>query len=187
MGPLNMTSTKIGLCAEGRPTVQGYRKGKPTPPWTFGALEAAGGLRSTADDLITFARSCIDPPAEAVGDALRLASQTFHRSRLPSGNKGLGWMLRSIPSRPPLRPGTTVGPTGHRVSLRSMRYSPGQLWHSAMLDPAHSAARWPGVGSVRRPGELKPSHGRTPGYGAATASISNRPLVGVLSSVSTPR
>jgi CubicO group peptidase (beta-lactamase class C family) len=99
LGPLNMTSTKIGLCAEGRPTVQGYRKGKPTPPWTFGALEAAGGLRSTADDLITFARSCIDPPAEAVGDALRLASQTFHRSRLPSGNKGLGWMLRSHPKQ----------------------------------------------------------------------------------------
>lgn len=96
LGPLGMTATRIGSCGEASPTVQGFRKGKPTPPWTFGALEGAGGLRSTVDDLITFARTCIDPPAGPVGEALQLARQTFHHSRVPSGSKGLGWMLRSL-------------------------------------------------------------------------------------------
>jgi len=94
LAPLDMTATRIGSCGEGTVTVQGFRKGRPTRPWTFGALEAAGGLRSTANDLITFARACLDPPDGPLGEALRLARQPFWRGRLPSGNRGLGWMLR---------------------------------------------------------------------------------------------
>lgn len=99
LGPLGMAATKIGSCGEGTAIVQGFRKGNPTPAWTFGALEAAGGLRSTVNDLTAFARACIEPPDTAVGEALRLAAQTFHHSRLPSGNKGLGWMHRSHPKQ----------------------------------------------------------------------------------------
>jgi CubicO group peptidase (beta-lactamase class C family) len=99
LGPLGMTATRIGSCGEGTATVQGFRKGRPTPPWTFGALEAAGGLRSTINDLVTFAGACIDPPEGSVGEAIRLARQPFHESRLPSGSMGLGWMLRSHPKR----------------------------------------------------------------------------------------
>ena len=99
LGPLGMTATRIGGCGEGTAPVQGFRKGKPTPPWTFGALEAAGGLRSTITDLVTFAGACIDPPAGALGDALRMTRGPFHRSRLPSGSMALGWMLRSHPKR----------------------------------------------------------------------------------------
>ena len=99
LGPLGMTATKIGSCGDGTITVQGFRKGKPAPAWTFGALEAAGGLRSTVNDLTDFARSCIDPPDGAVGEALRVAGEIFHRSKVPSGNMGLGWMLRSRPGQ----------------------------------------------------------------------------------------
>jgi CubicO group peptidase (beta-lactamase class C family) len=55
--PLGMMATRIGSCGDGTPTVRGFRKGRPTPPWTFGALEAAGGLRSTINDLVIFARA----------------------------------------------------------------------------------------------------------------------------------
>ena len=96
LDPLGMTATKIGSCGEGTTTVQGFRKGQPTPPWTFGALEGAGGLRSTVNDLIMFARGCIDPPDGHPGEALQVARRTFHHSRMPSGSKGLGWMLRSL-------------------------------------------------------------------------------------------
>ncbi len=99
LGPLNMTATRIGSCGEGNDTVPGFRKGRPTPPWTFGALEAAGGLRSTINDLLVFAGACLDPPEGSVGDALRLTREPFHRSRLPSGSRSLGWMLRSHPKR----------------------------------------------------------------------------------------
>ena len=95
LAPLGMSATQIGSCGEGTATVQGFRKGQPTPPWTFGALEGAGGLRSTVDDLTAFARACIDPPGGTVGEALQLANQPFHRTRTPAGNKGLGWMLRT--------------------------------------------------------------------------------------------
>jgi CubicO group peptidase (beta-lactamase class C family) len=99
LAPLGMTATRVGSCGDGTATVQGFRKGKPTPSWTFGALEAAGGLRSTINDLFIFAGACLDPPEASVGDALRLTREPFRRRRLPSGSMGLGWMLRSHPKR----------------------------------------------------------------------------------------
>jgi len=94
LGPLGMRATAAGSCGEGIAPVPGFRKGKPTPPWTFGALEACGALRSTAADLLTFARACLDPPAGTLGEALDLARRPFHRKRLPVA-MGLGWMLRN--------------------------------------------------------------------------------------------
>jgi len=96
LGPLGLTATGVGGCGETSPTpVPGFRKGKHTPPWTFGALEGAGALRSTATDLLAFAGACLDPPPGAVGEALSLARRPFHRGRLPFAALGLGWMLRT--------------------------------------------------------------------------------------------
>lgn len=114
LSPLGMRATRIGSCGGDTQTVQGFRKGRPTPPWTFGALEGAGGIRSTVGDLITFARACFDPPDGPVGEALDLARRPFFRSRLPSGSRGLGWMLRSHQKRPtptPWHNGGTFGAT----------------------------------------------------------------------------
>lgn len=95
LAPLGMRATAVGGCGESRDPVPGFRKGRPTPPWTFGALEGAGALRSTAADLLTLARACLDPPAGPLGEALDLARRPFHRGRLPFAAVGLGWMLRT--------------------------------------------------------------------------------------------
>ena len=95
LSPLGLAATGVGRCAPGGSTVQGYRKGKPVPPWTFGALEGAGALRSTVHDLLTFARTCLDPPSGTIGEALELARRPFHQGRLPFPTVGLGWMLRT--------------------------------------------------------------------------------------------
>ena len=93
--PLGLTATGVGGCGPGTTPVPGFRKGKPTPPWTFGALAGAGALRSTAADLLAFAGACLDPPPGALGEALALARRPFHRGRLPFAAVGLGWMLRT--------------------------------------------------------------------------------------------
>jgi CubicO group peptidase (beta-lactamase class C family) len=95
LDPLGMTETGAGACGPGRTPVPGFRKGKPTPPWTFGALEGAGALRSTAGDLLVFAAACLDPPAGIVGEALTLARRPHRQGRLPFAANGLGWMLRT--------------------------------------------------------------------------------------------
>ena len=95
LAPLGMRATADGTCGEASTPVPGFRKGKPTPPWTFGALEGAGAFRSTASDLLVFARACLDPPAGTLGEALDLARRPFHRRRGPAAAMGLGWMLRS--------------------------------------------------------------------------------------------
>jgi D-alanyl-D-alanine-carboxypeptidase/D-alanyl-D-alanine-endopeptidase len=93
LSPLGMTSTAAGGCGAGTREVQGFRRGKPTPPWTFAALAGAGALRSTATDLIAFARACINPPDGTVGEALDLSKRKRHGGPFPGGGVGLGWML----------------------------------------------------------------------------------------------
>jgi D-alanyl-D-alanine-carboxypeptidase/D-alanyl-D-alanine-endopeptidase len=93
LSPLEMASTSVGGCGPGARPVPGFRRGKPTPPWTFGALAGAGALRSTATDLITFARACINPPDNTVGEALVLSRRKRHKGPFPGGAVGLGWML----------------------------------------------------------------------------------------------
>lgn len=94
LSPLGMRATAVGTCGEGSAPVLGFRKGKPTAPWTFGALEGAGALRTTASDLLTFARACVDPPSGTLGEALGLARRPFHHKGR-SVAAGLGWMLRN--------------------------------------------------------------------------------------------
>ena len=104
--PLGLTSTGTDGC-DGREPVPGFSKGKPTPPWTFGAVPGAGALRSTVTDMLDFAAATIDPPAGLVGEALDLARRPAHRNRLGIGGMGLGWQLRA--SR---RPGSVVWHNG---------------------------------------------------------------------------
>jgi CubicO group peptidase (beta-lactamase class C family) len=98
--PLGMAATGIGTT----PVVPGFRKSKPTPPWTFGAVAGAGALRSTAEDLITFAGACIDPPPGRLGEAIELARQPAWKGRIRCA--GLGWQIRL--GRPGQPPGETM-------------------------------------------------------------------------------
>jgi CubicO group peptidase (beta-lactamase class C family) len=89
--PLGMTDTGFD---ELEP-VPGFRGKKPTPPWTFGALGAAGSLRSTLADMVTFAAASIDPPVGTLGEAMTLARQPVFTGRMQ--RVGLGWMMRTMP------------------------------------------------------------------------------------------
>jgi D-alanyl-D-alanine-carboxypeptidase/D-alanyl-D-alanine-endopeptidase len=102
LAPLGLASTAVGDCGAATAPVRGFRRGRPTPPWSFGALQGAGALRSTLTDLVTFARACIRPPSDTIGEALRLAQRPFHVGRLPFAGMGLGWMLRNPNDGPTL-------------------------------------------------------------------------------------
>lgn len=79
--------------------VPGYRGRRPTPPWTFGALQGAGALRSTAADLMSFAAACIDPPDGTLGEAMRMAQRRRRGGRI--AGVGLGWHVRGLPGAEP--------------------------------------------------------------------------------------
>jgi len=91
--PLGMTATSV----DGADPVPGFRKSRPTPPWTMGALAGAGALRSTLTDLIGFAGACLDPPTGTLGEALDLARAPAYRGRLGISGMGLCWQLRPTP------------------------------------------------------------------------------------------
>jgi len=100
--------TPLGLSATGfgsTDVVQGYRGRRPTPPWTFGALQGAGALRSTAADMIAFAGACIEGPDGILGEAMELARQPVYSGRFGLGSVGLGWQMRALP------PGRPAGRT----------------------------------------------------------------------------
>lgn len=99
LDPLGLDHIGVGTCRSGSEMVQGFRKGKPTPPWTFGALAACGAMRSTPADLLSLARSALDPPTGRVGDAMRLAAEARRDGPARDMRIGLGWMTRSGPTR----------------------------------------------------------------------------------------
>ncbi len=101
--PLGLTDTCISLDRERAARVaQGHtRKRKVTPLWNLNALAGAGALRSTATDLVRFARAQLDPGTSEIADAIQLTHQHQHRiNRLSArGAVYLGWMgLRLAPS-----------------------------------------------------------------------------------------
>ena len=97
--PLGMASTGVGSCRGSNQVVPGFRKERPTPPWTMGALQGAGAVRSTMADMVTFANATIYPPSGPIGEALTLAATPVYPARGPRGGQGLGWMIRTWPGR----------------------------------------------------------------------------------------
>ncbi|MCB2224549.1 MAG: beta-lactamase family protein [Actinobacteria bacterium] len=102
LDPLGLTATGCDDCRGGGPVVGGFRRRRETPPWTFGALEAAGALRSTPADMLRFAAACLDAPAGPLGGALEASFGPHHRGRLQ--RVGLGWQHRVVPPRGGRRP-----------------------------------------------------------------------------------
>ncbi|MEV0384760.1 serine hydrolase domain-containing protein [Nonomuraea sp. NPDC050643] len=88
--PLGMTDTGV---ADGRARlVRGHdRRRRPVPPWHLAGLAGAGGLRSTAADLVTFVRAHLAPDSSAIGEAIRLSRQSEHRINSFAWIH-LGWM-----------------------------------------------------------------------------------------------
>jgi serine-type D-Ala-D-Ala carboxypeptidase/endopeptidase len=91
LDPLAMTDTSLVVPEDKRARfVGGYSpKGEATANWDFDAFAPAGGLRSTANDLLKFIRAALNPGDDALGRALKLSLQVH--SEVSLERVGLGW------------------------------------------------------------------------------------------------
>jgi serine-type D-Ala-D-Ala carboxypeptidase/endopeptidase len=91
LDPLAMTDTSpVVPEAKRARLVSGYSpKGEATANWDFDAFAPAGGLRSTANDLLKFIRAALNPGDDALGRALKLSLQVH--SEVSLERVGLGW------------------------------------------------------------------------------------------------
>ena len=98
--PLGLRDTGEALTGARRARLAQPRtaRGEPTPPWDFATLEACGGLRSTAADLLRFAAANLG----AVPSDLLPAMRDSHRPRRAGGSDrvriGLGWHVMPLKS-----------------------------------------------------------------------------------------
>ena len=92
--PLGLTDTGVTV-PPGR-LIQGHTgRGRPTPPWNLADLAGAGGLRSTAADMVTFLRAQLAGESDP---AIRLTREVKHRIN-PFAWAHLGWMGRRLHAR----------------------------------------------------------------------------------------
>jgi CubicO group peptidase (beta-lactamase class C family) len=108
LGPLGMTGSAFDLPRElaDRRAVPHRLDREQTEMWAFDAFAPAGGLRSSAEDMLTFAQAMLNPrdaateagvtPIEA---ALRasLVGATERIAGSPNDLIGLGWHVRRLP------------------------------------------------------------------------------------------
>src|SRR5690606_1189262 len=79
--------------------------GLPAASWHFDCLKACGGLRSTANDLLTYAEAAIGRRDSRLSPAFELAMQPFRQTEGERAT-GLGWFVRPMPvprGEPPCR------------------------------------------------------------------------------------
>lgn len=112
-------------------------------------MPAAGSLRSSAEDLLRFLASCLQPPPGALGDALTLAQQP--QARLAGQIQvGLCWLVLSTPAG-----GRVVW---HNAALGASAPSPGS--HPARTAPRSSCPTWAKRGPHRSQAHAGPAIGR---------------------------
>lgn len=71
-GPLGLNDTAISLSPEQlRRLMQGHdTRGQPTPRWDLDAFASAGGIRSTAGDMLTYLEAELNPAKTSFGAAI---------------------------------------------------------------------------------------------------------------------
>lgn len=81
--PLGLADTRVHLTAElSARLASGHSwSGRPRPGWRLGALAGAGGLHSTAPDLLRLARATFGDAPDELADAVTLTHRTGHRLR----------------------------------------------------------------------------------------------------------
>jgi CubicO group peptidase (beta-lactamase class C family) len=96
--PLGMRETRIVLDAgAARQLVPGRdAEGQPSPPWTFGALGAAGAYRSTIEDMARFLEAAV---AQTPIPALDWAGTWTPRRSAAGETVALGWQLDDLSGR----------------------------------------------------------------------------------------
>jgi len=93
--PLGMNNTRIPLTNEMREHLAlGHAYGlTPTANWDLGALDAAGALHSTANDLLRFLAANLGYTSTQL--ARPMASMIQARRNIDEGEVGLGWFIRN--------------------------------------------------------------------------------------------
>ena len=95
--PLRMTATHYGLDPK---LVPGYdRGGRPTKPWTVSVLAGAGGLNSSARDMLAYIDANVGPARSPIEVSMRLAHQPNSLGYGASRVSGLGWGIRQKDGR----------------------------------------------------------------------------------------
>jgi CubicO group peptidase (beta-lactamase class C family) len=93
-GPLGMKDTMIALPPShaGRlvPAFDTYMR--PAKPWDIGVLTAAGGIRSSAADMLTFANAVMDPKSP-IAAAMKTALSVRAPGPSPRAEQALGWVI----------------------------------------------------------------------------------------------
>jgi D-alanyl-D-alanine-carboxypeptidase/D-alanyl-D-alanine-endopeptidase len=114
--PLGMGDTVVTLTGEqaARLATGHTRRGRPVAPFQLPALVGAGGLRSTAADLLRFLEANLDPARTPLASQLERAQQPRFQRRGGWG-VGLGWMI----ARPPRAAGPVLWHNGGTSGFRS--------------------------------------------------------------------
>ncbi|WP_219910685.1 serine hydrolase domain-containing protein [Saccharothrix carnea] len=89
LGPLGLHDTDLSASAQ----VTGHLRGRPRPRWEIPGLPAAGGLRSSASDLLRYLTAHLPPPCPS---PLGRACADVARPRASAGHHevGLVWNVR---------------------------------------------------------------------------------------------
>jgi CubicO group peptidase (beta-lactamase class C family) len=100
--PLGLADTRLQLSDEQKKRFAlGHDKeGKSTSPWTFATLEACGGIRSTAHDLLHFADAAMGRRKTPLAEAFRMAQQPWRETcHGPTGKQSIGfcWFREPLP------------------------------------------------------------------------------------------
>lgn len=93
-GPLGLRDTVIALTPEQQARfAQGHDAFmRPASPWTLPALAGAGAIRSTADDMLTFARAALEP-ASPIAAAMKRATAERRPMGATGSEIGLAWII----------------------------------------------------------------------------------------------
>ncbi|MGZ9934728.1 serine hydrolase domain-containing protein [Streptomyces sp. NC-S4] len=98
--PLGMTDTVVTVDAtRAQRSALGHdRRGRPTAPWHLADLAGAGGLHSSATDLVAFVRAQLDGGPAGLAEAIRLSRAVEYR-RNSFARVHLGWMAHRLHPR----------------------------------------------------------------------------------------
>ncbi|MFN7921443.1 MAG: serine hydrolase [Bryobacteraceae bacterium] len=94
-GPLGMRDTTVALTPEQRARlIQGHSPfGREYPPWDLNAIIPAGGVYSTADDMLPWLEANLHPASAPAALGPAIASSQRHRARIvPGTDIALAWV-----------------------------------------------------------------------------------------------
>jgi D-alanyl-D-alanine-carboxypeptidase/D-alanyl-D-alanine-endopeptidase len=98
-GPLGMKDTLItlppGEAARLAPAFDRYMR--PAKPWDIGILTGAGGIRSSAADMLIFAKAVLDPKSPIAAAVKTTLSVRVPGEAPPAVEQALGWEVMHIP------------------------------------------------------------------------------------------